>query len=81
MRLQPDKDWQPAFRDGIAPPSQDPDDCQALYQIVLEDLNEKKISSENFEMLLALENKLSGKHTSFENYCQLACMKEFDRVE
>lgn len=32
-------------------------------------------------MLLALENKLSGKPTSFETYCQLACMKEFDKVE
>ena len=69
VRSAPDKDWEPAFREGIAPPSSNPEDCHALYQIVLDDLNEKRISSENFEMLLALENKLSGKPTTFSYYC------------
>ena len=68
VRPAPDKDWVPAFHD-VAPPSTNPEDCQALYQIVLNDLNEKKISTDNFEMLLALENKLSGKPTSFHTYC------------
>ena len=49
--------------------------------MVLDDLTDKKISSENFEMLLALDNKLSGKPTNFPTYCQLTCQKEFDKSE
>ena len=37
--------------------------------MVMDDLHEKKISSENFELLMALENKLGGQAPNLAQFC------------
>lgn len=77
VRITPDKDWEPAFREGITLPSDNPDDCKALFSMVMQDLYQKKISSENFELIIALGRQLGGQPPSLAYYCTLSCQREF----
>ena len=54
-RPGPDKDWEPAVREGIKPPAQTQEECQALYQKVTEELQSREITTENYELLMSLE--------------------------
>lgn len=74
LRAGPDKDWEAAFREGVVPPG-DPVEAQALYAKVKEELKEREISSENFNMLLHFEGK--EEKVPFGKFCALAFMKEY----
>ena len=54
MRQSPDKDWEPAIREGIKPPGEN---AEEMYQQVLEKLKEREITTEDYELMLNLEGK------------------------
>lgn len=56
-RPTPDKDWEPAFTDSMLPPSTSMEESMVLYEKVKQELINKKISPENYDLLLSLENK------------------------
>ena len=61
MRKDPSQDWYPAIHEGIKPPGGTREECEALYKRVIAELeNEGKITTENYSLLLQLENKISG---------------------
>ena len=81
IRTSPDQDWQAAFREGIKAPGMTKEESDLLYQQVLSRLQEKEISTEDYELLLHLENKQNGEEVCFEKFCALAFQKEFKNPE
>ena len=59
----------------MLPPSSSIEESQALYEKFKDELAHKTLSTENYELLLSLENKQGG--MSLERLCVLAFQKEF----
>ena len=75
MRTGPDKDWEPAYHEGIQAPSLDEEESKKMYDEVIKKLEEKDISTDDYKLLLSLENKQNK--LSLPEFCALAVQKEF----
>jgi hypothetical protein len=74
VRQGPEKDWEPAYRDTKLA-GMDEEQSRAMQQEVLKKLEDKNISTEDYELLIHLQsnqNKLT-----LPEFCALAYQKEF----
>ena len=78
VRHGPDKDWEPAYHDTNLP-SMDEDQSKAMQNEVLRKLEEKNISTEDYELLIKLQNNQSK--LTLPEFCALAFQKEFKNPE